>query len=66
MENKFIKTKMILGKSVIDKVYGSVYDSVFNSVWSSVRESVSNGVHKLVVNSVITPLHTSTRWRINL
>ena len=64
MENKFIKTKMILGKPVNELINNS--DSMYYSVVSSVRESVSNGVHKLVVNSVITPLHTSTRWRINL
>jgi hypothetical protein len=67
MENKFMKTKMILGNSVSDKVrvyihnyvkessIGSVNTTVWtvdDLVWSSVDISVYNSVLRLVRSSV--------------
>ena len=60
-----MKTKMKLGKS--KTILGHLVSrAVIEPVWVSVRKSVSMGVNAAVVNSVITPLHNSTRWRLKL
>ena len=60
MENKFIKTKMILGKPVNELINNS--DSMYYSVVSSVSIPVTNSVWSLVRDSI----NISMRWRINL
>ena len=60
-----MKTKITLGKS--KTILGHLVSrAVIEPVWYSVRKSVSMGVNAAVVNSVITPLHNSTRWRLKL
>ncbi len=61
MENKFMKTKMILGKSV-----RSVRHSLINSVYNSVGDSVDYSMYEIVSSSVSNLIRTSTRWNIKI
>ena len=70
MENKIMKTKLELGKSVSDSIRFSAYsplNSALNgSVYDSVNCSVDNSVWYLVDNSVLESFNNSMRWRIRL
>ena len=66
MENKIMKTKIALGKSVSGEIYEAIHTSVNYSAYVSVDNSGTNSIWDSVSDSVITPINDLTRWVIAL
>ena len=66
MENRVMKTKMILGKPVRYKINNTIVTSVYYSVLDSVKEEVymapKNSVWGFANVSVWRPINDLTRW----
>jgi hypothetical protein len=59
-----MKTKLVLGESVKDKVRSSVWNLVGHSLMSSVRGSVNISVYDLVWRLLVDPVNNSTNFRL--
>jgi hypothetical protein len=59
-----MKTKLVLGESVKDKVRSSVWNLVGHSLMSSVRGSVNISVYDSVWRLLVDPVNNSTNFRL--
>ena len=70
MENKFRKTKMILGNSVKREIYNSVYVSVNHSVYYPLRDAIPDSAWESIwygaSRPIQGPINISMRWVISL